>query len=330
VLNTTYILAAVIMFFATFIMAIGGFGGGIFAMSLFFIIFKEIKVPTVAFAFAGSLSFFYLAWKIRHEIPFKQTLSVGIGMIAGSAAGVYLLGLPIDIWAKGLLTVIIIFISLKELVFPDKEKKELPDQFSISLFGGLGLGTLSGVINGWINMGGPPLILYAYKKFEGKTARKFLITAFLIGIPPKLVMYFADEKLITKEMWVLTLYLIPGCILGTVLGNLIQEKIKKELFIKIVWITLLGLGLILGVNTVLKTQKSKKLSYCIEHCPLSMYHLYSPSGIRMDTRKNGKFNMVSGHCEAIGSKFIYFRPSVTKELCDAANAQFKMNLSNNA
>jgi uncharacterized membrane protein YfcA len=244
------------MFLATFIMAIGGFGGGIFAMSLFFIIFEEIELPTVAFSFAGVLSFIYLAWDIRREIPFKRTLSVGIGMTAGSAVGVYLLCLPIDVYAKWLLTLIMVIISLKELIFPDKEKKDLPEEVTTSIPVGFGLGAVSGVINGWINMGGPPLILYAYKKFEGKTARRFLITAFMIGIPPKLLMYFAKkDELITKEMWILCAYLVPGSIIGTIVGNYFQSKIKKDLFIKVVWATLLGLAIILGLNTALRPKE---------------------------------------------------------------------------
>ena len=45
-------------------------------------------------------------------------------------------------------------------------------------------------------------------------------------------------------------------------------------------------------------------------------------------RRDGEYpTRVSGHREAIESKFLCFRPSVTKELCDAANPMSKANES---
>jgi hypothetical protein len=57
------------------------------------------------------------------------------------------------------------------------------------------------------------------------------------------------KDLITIESLILALYILPGSFLGTLAGNHLQNKIKKETFQKSVWIILLILGLILGAAT---------------------------------------------------------------------------------
>jgi len=98
-------------------------------------------------------------------------------------------------------------------------------------------------------MGGPPLILYGYRAFEPKTARRLLIAAFTLAIPFRLFMILFKD-LVTPESLILALYILPGSILGTIVGNRLQKKINKEAFQKVIWILLLILGIILGGSTV--------------------------------------------------------------------------------
>ncbi|MFC1479239.1 sulfite exporter TauE/SafE family protein [Planctomycetota bacterium] len=248
-----YILAFTITFCSMFIESIGGFGGGIFAMSLL-VLFLPLPLSAVAYAFASTTGLLYLVWKLRHNFPLKQVLSVVAGRIAGVSLGVYLLSLALHIYAKLLLTGVIVFIALKEIIVPDKARTDLPQEIRINTYVGLGLGFLSGILNGWINMGGPPLILYAYRSFEGRSARRFLIACFFLSFPFKVIMYYARD-LITVQSWVLFCYLVPGTILGTWIGHRFQNRMNRELFVRVAWFILLGLGIILGGNTLLSFLK---------------------------------------------------------------------------
>ena len=225
-----YILAFVITFCSMFIESIGGFGGGIFAMSLL-VLFLPLPLSAVAYSFASTAGMVYLVWKIRRDFPLRQVLSVVAGRVAGASLGVYL-------------------IALKEILSPDKARADLPQKIRIKTYTGLGLGFLSGILNGWINMGGPPLILYAYRSFEGRSARRFLIACFFLSFPFKVIMYYARD-LITVQSWILFCYLVPGTLLGTWIGHHFQNRMNRELFIKVAWFILLGLGIILGGNTLL-------------------------------------------------------------------------------
>lgn len=248
-----FILTFIITCLALFLGAIGGFGSGILGMSLF-VLFLPLRTAVVAFALASFIGCAQLAWTIRNEFPFKPVLSIISGRFIGLWAGIHLLTLDLETEAKYLLSGIILLISIKELFFYKKKNRILPNEIKVNAAGGFILGIISGVLNGWINMGGPPLILYAFRSFEGKTARRFLIAIFTLTYPIQISMNFF-KGLVTREVSLLALVMIPGVLLGTFAGNKLQKRLQGKNFLLIIWIILLVLGVILGVTTLLKVGK---------------------------------------------------------------------------
>ena len=240
------IIAILVVFSAVFLGSVGGFGSGIFGMSLL-ILFLPLKVAVVAMGFATFLSSLQLAWSHRKAFPLKAALPIVAGRLPGAFVGVYLLSLPIDIFAKGILASLIVLLAFKELLFPMKKRDDLPSKISVSYPAGVGLGLISGVLNGWINMGGPPIIVYSYQNFEARAARRLLIAVFALTYPFQLPMYWL-RGLVTREALILFAWFVPVTILGTFIGNRLQRKIDRKVFIRIVWSVLLGLGVVLGVT----------------------------------------------------------------------------------
>lgn len=249
-MEPTFILASLIIFGAFLINAIGGFGSGIIAMPLL-LLFLDLRLGSVAFALATMLSFLQLDWIMRRELDYKPALPFLGGSIVGLFIGISMLMIPaLDIWAKAILTVIIILLSVKELAFQNKEHNNQSEKIRVRLPIALGLGTISGILSGWINMGGPPLIIYAYHNFKGRTARRFLIVIFTLSQVLKLIMY-SFKNLYTTESLILFAYMAPAVLLGTILGHKFQKKIKQDLFVQVIWSIMLLLGVILGANTIL-------------------------------------------------------------------------------
>ncbi|MBN1318302.1 MAG: sulfite exporter TauE/SafE family protein [Anaerolineales bacterium] len=249
-MELTHIAASIIVFGAFLINAIGGFGAGIAAMPLL-ILFLDLRLASVAFAMATLLGLLQLGWVNRRELDLGPALPIMGGNIVGMFVGVSLLALPAwDIWAKGLLTAVILFTAVKELALPNKAKPNPQKEANLKLTAALGLGLVSGVLGGWINMGGPPLILYAYRSFDGRKARCFLIAIFILTLIVKLIA-FCFKRLYTPEALILFATMAPAVLLGTQLGHALQKKIGQEIFIKVAWSILLALGVVLGVNTIL-------------------------------------------------------------------------------
>lgn len=249
-MEPTFILASLIVFGAFLVNAIGGFGSGIIAMSLL-LLFLDLRLASVALGLANLLSQLQLLWTMRRQLDIKAVLPLLGTSIIGLYAGINLLLIPkLDFWAKAILTVIIVLLSLKELFLPDKKTANLPDTIRIKFPAAVGLGLVSGVLGGWVSMGGPPLIIYAYHTMEGRAARRFLTVIFMLTQVVKLVMY-GFEKMYTPQSLILFAYMAPAVILGTLLGNAYQKKISRDRFARIAWGILLVLGMILGVNTIL-------------------------------------------------------------------------------
>jgi uncharacterized membrane protein YfcA len=244
------ILASTVMFAAIFIGAVGGFGSGIFAMSLL-VLFLPLKTAVVSLAFATFLSNVQLSWGMREKFPLRSALPIVAGRLPGVLLGVCLLRLPIDWYAKILLSAIIVVMALRELFFAPLKRGNLQAGALVPYPTGIGLGLISGVLNGWVNMGGPPIIVYSYKNFEAGAARRLLIATFTLTYPFQLPMYWIGG-LITKEAMILFAWFVPVTVLGTIAGNRFQQKINRRIFVRIVWAILLALGVILGITTLLK------------------------------------------------------------------------------
>ncbi|MBN1314493.1 MAG: sulfite exporter TauE/SafE family protein [Anaerolineales bacterium] len=245
-----FILASLIVFGAFLINAIGGFGSGIIAMSLL-LLFLDLRLASVALGLANLLSLLQLVWTMRRQVDMKAVLPLVATSVIGLYLGIKLLLIPdLDFWAKAILTVIIILLSLKELFLPDKRAANRSATVRLGLPAAIGLGLFSGVLGGWISMSGPPLILFAYHTMEGRAARRFLTLVFLLTQLVKLVM-FGFEKLYTAQSLVLFAYMAPAVVLGTLLGNAFQKKISQDRFVRVAWSILLALGIVLGANTIL-------------------------------------------------------------------------------
>jgi uncharacterized protein len=243
------LLAALIVGAATMVGAIGGFGGGIFAMSIL-VLFMDLRTANVAFALASFASALQLAWTFRRQIPIRPVLPLAAARAVGLYFGILLLAVAgLDIYAKALLTAVIIILALRELFGPDCSRAGLPEAIRIPPVTGTLLGFASGVLNGWINMGGPPIIVYAFRTFECQAARRLLITTFLLAYPFQIGICLW-KGLITREVLHLFALMLPLAVIGTAVGTLLQRRIRRDLFLKVCWAILLALGVVLGVNTV--------------------------------------------------------------------------------
>ncbi len=234
---------------ANVISGIGGFGAGMFAMPFLLMMFP-LQPAAVGYSTAVFVSAAYLAWRIRGRLHFKKLIYVGIGQVTGTPVGIYLLSLPLDVPAKMLLSAVIVSMASRELFASSgKDGQSRPTSISVPPLEGLAIGVLSGILGGWINMGGPPLILYAYNKLEGKAARAFLVGCFFLVGPFKIATY-ALYGMYTPAAAAVFGWALPGIMLGVVCGDYIQNRMDGRRFAKTAWSIMLALGIMLAADTL--------------------------------------------------------------------------------
>lgn len=230
-------LLAIVFLLAGFIQGLTGFGFGMVAMSISPLLI-DIKQANVLVTILALFNCLFVTWSVRHAVDFKKILPIFLGALLGVPIGVYLLKVLQPHIIKIILGVILIVFSTYSIF-----KKE-----SVGRIGkrwGIPIGILSGILNGLIQMGGPPVIIYTYyQNWDKDSIKATLITYFAMCAAYKLVVLLLS-KFVTLEILKMSGILLPIVCFGTFLGFVWFEKVNKEQMRKITFSILICLGLLL-------------------------------------------------------------------------------------
>ena len=165
------LLLSVIFLLSGFVMGLTGFGFGMVAMSLSPLLI-DVKQANVLVTILALLNCLFVAWRMRHAIDLKKVFPIFLGAIIGVPIGVYLLKiLPPEI-IKFILGIILVTFSTYSIFRKESARY-------IRRWWGVPIGILSGILNGIINMGGPPVIIYTYyQRWDKDSIKATLITYF--------------------------------------------------------------------------------------------------------------------------------------------------------
>jgi len=105
-------------------------------------------------------------------------------------------------------------------------------------------GLAAGVLSGWVNMSGPPLVYWAHRRLPAMHARAILASAFVTASFVKLT------SLTVAGYWIPSSVLagaavVPLALLGTFLGDVLARRTNPKAFARAIWMLFLLLGLLL-------------------------------------------------------------------------------------
>lgn len=234
------ILANIIILFSFYTRALTGFGSALISIPLLSLIFPlQFIVPLgaifeVFFSFASIKS-------VYKNINFRVLYPMFIGSLIGSLIGTYFLkSFATPLLAKVLGGLIVIF-AIDLLV-----QKNL-----IKLVGkiyGILAGTIGGILGGMFGTSGPAFVFYLENQIGNKDIlRATIIGLFTFDFTIRLAM-FSYGGLITKDIILMSIYLLPALILGMILGRRQFKIVHEETYKKFIIILLV----ISGVTLLLK------------------------------------------------------------------------------
>ncbi len=234
-----YLIIFLIILFASGVHGFVGFGYGLILMAILpFII--PVTTATIIVSFSSMFFSLYMVWRNRAYIDTKLVLFPLIGILLFIPAGVFLLNYVDDQILKPILGLVLISISLFSLV-----RKE--ENFSIKStpFNGILTGSISGILNGWLSVGGPPLVLYFVQSTPDKYSYKVAMDlVFLINSIYRLIWLFIYGNLTATMLPLLSLTVVGG-IAGTIIGYSFLVKTDKSIINKVVYLTLVVAGAML-------------------------------------------------------------------------------------
>lgn len=236
-----YALAICVGFFAGLLQGFSGFGSAIFSMAVLALVLGDIAHADRMVVIMSSTCVFMMAFRLWRDIQWNRLGYIAIGVLLGVPTGV-LLGPQIPpVMGRRILGGVIVLTGLYRL-WRLRRRSELRDK--APGFSEVGFGIAGGLLSGWVNMSGPPLVYWAHHRFEPTPARACLAGGFIFSSTLKLV------SLTAFDMWIPAFALaglaaVPAVILGTWLGDRFARRARPAVYAPVIWALFILLGVLL-------------------------------------------------------------------------------------
>ncbi len=234
------ILAAVIIFFASFVQGFSGFGFALVSIP-FLTMCMDMKIAVPLGAMCGLVVNIYLARGLSSHFNLKELARMFIGSLPGIPVGAWILNSGSTGMLKVVLGVIVILFSLLSLT-------SILKKTSVDSKWGYLAGLFSGILGGAFNTNGPPVLIYFYLKGWDKVKQKAMITGFFLAASSVIVVTHIASGLTTEYVFTFFLKMLPVVLIGIVVGNNLFRKVSTELFNNVLLYALLVLGALLVIR----------------------------------------------------------------------------------
>lgn len=221
------ILAGIIMFGGSLVQGAIGFALGLIAAPLLveagFSLSQAVALTTLSIG----IQVMFGAWQLRAHIPWDDVKPAAIVRFLTVALGVLLL-LNVEamdaVGVKRLAGVGVLLGVIARVLAGRVMQREWPIAASIAAF------SLSGVLQGLLAMGGPPLVLWmTTRDFRAQEARAFTMTLFLLNAPVQVLLLLFLSQTMSLRIILMALALSPLIYIGTMIGVRIGDRFSKQL-----------------------------------------------------------------------------------------------------
>ncbi len=231
---------ALVMFLASFVMGLTGFGIALVAMAFLPWLMSPVTAIVVLTIYALVFSLAVIV-QLRHDLTPRALLDLLIGTVVGTPLGVWVLAtLPVSALNRliGLVLVIVVMLELRGV---------MPRRL-VGRAWGLATGFLSGLIGGAVGTPGPPVIVYATTQgWSPRTMKANTMGFFVVNQGAILIAYWWAGLLTREVATVAAAFALPA-LAGVGAGVALFGRLDPVRFRRIVFGLLLISGLILLVR----------------------------------------------------------------------------------
>ena len=226
-----YGLLLLIIFLASFLHGLAGFGSALLAIPLLALFFDiKIVIPLIAIV-ACSLNIIVLI-QLRHFFEKEKLYPLIIGALPGIALGAFALKRVHENTIRLVLGAVLISYAIFGL-FGKLSRKNLKDVWAY-LFG-----FLAGCLGGAFSAVGPPIIVYASLHPWDKDKIKAMLQGFLLLSGLLVVVFHATMGLTTLTVLAYYVISLPVIFIGVYSGSRLYGRIEEALYRKII-LTVIG------------------------------------------------------------------------------------------
>lgn len=255
----SFLACALIMGGAQFVYATVGFGAGMFAIALLAMVLPELAGAVTVLLL---LTFVTEIWVLAREWR-RARLRLLLGLVPTMAVGLWIGTQVLVAGDVGLLKRLLGLVvagagvwflyaqrrragvSTLDPAAASAEASREPPRPRYAVWLGSLVGLLSGVLGGLFGTGGPPVIilLRAYRLDKGTFRATLLWYFFLMSLTRAATYYRAG--LLDLEICFAALWLLPGSLVGILVGMVVHRRISERSFLTVVSVLLVVLGVLL-------------------------------------------------------------------------------------
>ncbi len=237
--------AGLIMFGGSIVQGAIGFALGMIAVPLLveagFSLSQAVALTTLAIG----IQVLFGAWQLRAHIPWGDVKLAAALRYLTVPIGVLLLlsveGMEAE-EMKRLVGLGVLSGALIRGLARSRTARELPLPVSVATF------CLSGILQGLVAMGGPPVVLWmTTRDWRARQARAFTMTLFLLNAPLQVLLLLFLSRTMSVDVLLMALVLTPFIFLGTTIGLRIGDRFSKPLLNK----AALGVLIAIALNAIL-------------------------------------------------------------------------------
>jgi len=238
------LIVGVVVFITHTLEAVTGFGCTVLSFPFVLFLMKDLEQTKIILSIlAWVLAGYFVATKFK-RIYWKQfgiiILFAGLGMPVGM---MIFKSLNADLLkrALGVFIVISASIQLYNCFMPKSDTRKLPD------FLGFFFLLAGGIVHGAFAVGGPLVVLYSAGKIPDKGQFRATMCLLWATLNTVLMFQFRFENKLNLETGRTLLILLPFLIAGIFAGEAIHNKVNEALFKKIVFASLLLVGIVMVI-----------------------------------------------------------------------------------
>ncbi len=249
----TFLAVAAAFALGAFVQTIAGFGSALVAMPIL-TQFLGVQAAAGVMSIVGATVIVVVLFQNRRGLRWREAGRLLCGTVVGIPVGAWALTALPAAPVVGLLGVLLIAYALHGVRAalrgggPEAEPGEdaprdgkNPWRDRIT---GAAVGFCAGLLGGAYATDGPPLVMYgAHRRWPKETFRAVLQACFLVDGLLILAMY-SGNGVVNAGVLVYCLYGVPGMLLGLAAGTLLDPRINRERFHRL----LLGLVFLLGAG----------------------------------------------------------------------------------
>lgn len=235
-MDTATILVVAILFAAAYLQSATGFGGAIVTMALVPLLLPVgdaiAYVSMVGLLINGFVMFANRAgFSLRHATP----LVLGMGL--GIPIGYYSLRTVDGELVIRVLGAVLMLIAASEFLQKRFVRLAIPERTG-TLFGMAG-----GILAGAFNVGGPPVVVYAYSRDWSKVEIVAILQTVFVGGAIVRNLLMLNEGEFTADLLRLSAWSLPPAIAAVWLGKMTLDRLPQTLLHRIVFGLIFAIGL---------------------------------------------------------------------------------------